>query len=216
MGRPTRIKGKGLTFHITSRTNGKKLCFQAKRDRKMFCKILQRILFKYGLILYSFTLMSNHFHMLIHILNDADLSQALCEFKVQYAKYYNRRYGLCGHFWGERFLSTIVQDDRHALACLRYIDRNPVKAGLVSRPDDWTFGTYSSYAYGHPHELLPVRLHPAYMGLSHSEITRRAKYKEFIRVFDAEMENLHGRLSRMRIFGENDFRENLLRRFRAA
>jgi putative transposase len=176
MGRLLRQKAPDLTYHITSRTNGGKLLLQTKHDKKMLCRLLNRILLKYDVIAHGFTAMNNHFHVIIHIKNDADLSRVMCEFKTAYAKYFNKRYRIYGHFWGDRFRSTIVQDDQYALACLRYIDRNAVKAGLVDHPGKWPLNTFRSYAYGKGHPILKLHPHPSYLALARSREKRRGMY----------------------------------------
>lgn len=205
MGRPLRLQGSNLTFHITSRTNGQRLFLRKRQDQKTLCKILKRVLLKHGIILYAYTPMTNHFHMLIRIENEADLSQFMCEFKTQYAKYFNKKYGLSNHFWGDRFRSTIIQDDRHALACLRYLDRNPVKAGLVGHPAEWFYHSFPSYAYGQSHPLLPLQPHPTYLALSSNKTRRYQLYQEFVLGYDQASEALFGRLSKLQIFGSEEF-----------
>jgi putative transposase len=209
MGRPLRLKAPNLTYHITSRTNGKKLFMKKKADQKLLCRCLKKILLKYGVILYSFTPMSNHFHMLIRIENQADLSKVMCEFKVLYAKLFNAKYKLKGYFWGERFKSCIVQDDQYALACLRYIDRNPVKAGLVDHPGKWEMGSFGSYAYGQTHGILPLQPHPTYLALAKQKIKRRAFYLSFVLEKDDLSDDLHGKLGRMQIFGSSEFADEV-------
>lgn len=205
MGRPVRLKAPDVTYHITSRTNGGKLFLQTKRDRKMLCRILNRILLKYDVIVYSFTTLTNHFHLVIHIKNNADLSQIMCEFKSLYAKYFNRRYHTSGHFWGERFKSTVIQDDRYALACLRYIDRNALKAGLVRHPAQWPLSSFACYAYGHAHPILQLKPHPSYLALAKTKERRRKLYADFVLDKDPLADELHGRLWKMSIFGSEEF-----------
>lgn len=212
MGRPTRLKAPDLTYHITSRTDGHRIFFKFKRDRRALCRIIRQVFMKYGVILYSFTCMGNHFHMLIRIVNDADLSQIMCEIKTKYAKHFNRRYGRRGHFWGDRFRSTIVEDDKYALACLRYIDRNPVKAGLVGHPRDWLCGTFPAYAMGKIHPVLHLHPHPTYLALSPDRQTRRSMYAKFVMDEDYESDSLSGRLPRLRIYGSEDFIQAVERR----
>ncbi|NTW88554.1 MAG: hypothetical protein HGB26_05405, partial [Desulfobulbaceae bacterium] len=168
MGRPLRLKAPDLTYHITSRTNGRRLFMKKKADQKMLCRCLHKILVKYNVTIYSYTPMMNHFHMMIHLKKDTDLSKVMCEFKVLYAKVFNKKYKLSGHFWGDRFRSCIVQDDQYALACLRYIDRNAVKAGLVDHPAKWYLTSFPSYAYGQAHPILALQPHPAYLALASS------------------------------------------------
>jgi putative transposase len=205
MGRPLRLKAPNLTFHIMSRTNGRKLFMKKKRDQKMLCVILRRILLKHQAALYAFTPMMNHFHMLVHTGDKADISRIMCEFKVQYAKYYNKKYGTSNHFWGNRFRSTIVEDDRHALICLRYIDRNPVKSGLVDHPGKWLFSSFHAYAYGTEHEILPLELHPTYLALAKLESKRHQFYQQFVLENNPEGDELHGRLPKLQIFGSAEF-----------
>jgi len=212
MGRPLRLKAPGLTYHVTSRTNGGRLYLHAKQDRKMLCRYLHRILLKYDVIAYSFTAMSNHFHAIIHIKNDADISKIMCEFKTLYAKYYNRRYHTCGHFWGDRFHSTIVQDDRHALACLRYLDRNAVKAGLVNHPSQWPLTSFNTYAYGKKHPILSLTPHPTYLALARDKVGRREMYISFVLNQEPHLDDLHGKLWRLQIFGSQEFIAEVKRR----
>jgi len=205
MGRMQRIMAPEFMYHITSRTNGKSLFMRKKRDQKMLCRILKQALLKHGIVLYAFTPMMNHFHMLIYLNRDANLAQFMCEFKAAYARYFNRRYGMSNHFWGDRYRSTLVQDDRHALACLRYLDRNPVKAGLVTHPEQWQFNSFRTYAYGEDHPLLPIELHPTYLGLAKNQAKRRNLYLAFVLDQDEFSDELHGRLERLQFFGSEDF-----------
>lgn len=212
MGRPLRLKAPDLTYHITSRTNGGKLFLKSKHDKKMLCRHLHRVLLKYGVLAHGLATMDSHFHLLIHIKDHADLSQVMCEFKTGYAKYFNKRYGIYGHFWGDRFRSTVVQDDRYALACLRYLDRNPVKAGLVDHPGKWPFNSFSSYAYGINHPVLKLHPHPSYLALARSREKRRGMYLSFVLNKDPLTDDLSGRLWRMPIYGDVEFIQEVKRR----
>ncbi len=182
-------------------------------ERNAHCRCLHKILLKYGVIIHSFTPMMNHFHMLIHIENEADLSKVMCEFKSLYAKVFNKKYKLAGHFWGDRFRSCIVQDDQYALACLRYIDRNAVKAGLVDHPANWYLTSFTSYAYGQNHPILPLKPHPSYLALAKNRTKRRAFYLSFVIESDEFSDELHGRMDKLQIFGSSEFVEEVKQRF---
>ena len=209
MGRPLRLKASGLTYHITSRTHGKRHLLLKNKDKQALCKILKRILAKYGVIIYGFTPMNNHFHMLIRIENDADLSQVLCEFKATFSKYFNKKYKLSGAFWGDRFRSTIIQDDKHALTCLRYIDRNPIKAGLVPHPGKWRLNSFPSYAYGKPHPILPLQPHPTYLALAKTKEQRQHYYLSLVLEPDEDLDKLHGFFHKQLFFGSGEFIQEL-------
>jgi putative transposase len=205
MGRPIRLKAPDLSYHITSRTNGAKLFMKTKKDQKMLCRYLKQVALKFNFVIYAFTPMTNHFHLFIHITNEADLSKVIGEFKVRYAKYFNKKYGIHGHFWGSRFHSTIVQDDQYALACLRYMDRNPVKAGLVDHPNKWLLGSFRQYSQGSFHPILNIEPHPAYLALSKQKPKRQAIYYSFVLETNTISDELHHKIYRLQFLGSQEF-----------
>ncbi|MBN1594634.1 transposase [candidate division FCPU426 bacterium] len=205
MGRPLRIKASDITYHITSRTNGKRLYMKKSRDRRALCRCLQKVQHKYKFIIYGFTPMGNHFHLLLKIADTADLSQIMCEFKTAYAKYYNSKYNTSGHFWGDRFRSTLVDDDKHLLACLRYIDRNPLTAGLIKTPQFWRYGTYACYAFGARHEFLKIKLHPTFLEMASTGGQRRLLYRDYVSRPDSLSDNLRRTLDKRLFWGSPAF-----------
>ena len=210
MGRPLRLKAPNVVYHITSRTNGKRLYLKSKKDHKALCRCLERIRLKYKALVYKYLPMGNHFHLVIQLPDNSDLSQFMCEFKARYAKYYNRRYNTSGHFWGERFHSTIVQADQHLLACFRYVDLNPVKAGLVQHPSQWEHHCYPYYAHGQEHADLIISPHEVYISLSRDETRRREIYREFVTDGLPEKANGISRIWRQQVFGDAAFAASLL------
>ncbi|MBN1594770.1 transposase [candidate division FCPU426 bacterium] len=206
MGRPKRLKGADTTYHITTRTNGKKLFMKKKSDHKALCRCILKLLSKHNIICHAFTPMTNHFHMIIYIENhSSDLSQFMCELKTAYAKYYNHKYNMSGHFWGDRFKSTIIEAEKYLLACMRYIDRNPVKAGLVSMPGDWHYSSYHFYASGQNHPILSIISHPAYLSLSEDVIQRQELYKEFVNQPDALSDSLHNTMDKNQFLASDNY-----------
>ncbi len=103
-----------------------------------------------------------------------------------------------------------MQDDQYALACLRYIDRNAVKAGLVDHPAKWYLTSFTSYAYGQTHPILPLKSHPSYLALAKSRTKRRAFYLSFVTEKDEFSDELHGRMDKLRIFGSAQFVEEVI------
>ncbi len=211
MGRPLRIKGDNITYHLTSRTNGKRILMKKKSDHKALCRYLAKVLIKHGIICYGFTPMGNHFHVIIKIPdNGADLSQFMCEFKTAYAKYYNNKYNTSGHFWGDRFSSSIIEDERHMLACLRYLDRNPIKAGLTKSPNQWFLTSYPCYAYGKKHPVLPISLHPTYLGLSHDPKRCRKIYLQYVNESENLSDARHSHMTRQSFMAAEDYLKKLI------
>ena len=91
---------------------------------------------------------------------------------------YNRRKGRTGHVWLARYKSSIIDSDAYALCCMRYLDRNSFKAGIVSNPKEWKWSGYNYYAYGKDNKLIsPIA---SYMGLSDTLEDRQLKYRRFV------------------------------------
>ena len=126
MARALRIKYKNALYHITSRGNERKNIFENDHDRDFFLKTLKESLNTYHVILYSYVLMSNHFHLLLET-PLANLSEFMRQFNITYTSYYNRKYNRVGHLYQGRYKSILVQKDNYLNILSRYIHLNPVR-----------------------------------------------------------------------------------------
>jgi len=126
MARALRINYKGALYHITSRGNERKNIFENDHDRYFFIKTLKKSLNIYNVILYSYVLMSNHFHFLLET-PLANLSEFMRQFNVTYTSYYNRKYNRVGHLYQGRYKSILIQKESYLNILSRYIHLNPVR-----------------------------------------------------------------------------------------
>jgi putative transposase len=126
MARALRIKYKNALYHITSRGNERRNIFENDPDRDFFLKTLKESLNTYNVILYSYVLMSNHFHLLLET-PLANLSEFMRQFNITYTSYYNRKYNRVGHLYQGRYKSILVQKDNYLHILSRYIHLNPVR-----------------------------------------------------------------------------------------
>jgi REP element-mobilizing transposase RayT len=126
MARALRIKYKGALYHITSRGNERRNIFRYDQDRKFFIQTLKESLNIYGVILYSYVLMSNHFHFLLET-PLANLSEFMRQFNITYTSYYNRRYNRVGHLYQGRYKGILIQKEGYLNILTRYIHLNPVR-----------------------------------------------------------------------------------------
>ena len=126
MARALRIKYKGALYHITSRGNERRNIFRGDQDRKFFIQTLKESLNTYNVILYSYVLMSNHFHFLLET-PLANLSEFMRRFNITYTSYYNRRYNRVGHLYQGRYKSILIQKESYLNILSRYIHLNPVR-----------------------------------------------------------------------------------------
>jgi len=126
MARALRIKYKGALYHITSRGNERRNIFRGDQDRKFFIQTLKESLNTYNVILYSYVLMSNHFHFLLET-PLANLSEFMRQFNITYTSYYNRRYNRVGHLYQGRYKSILIQKESYLNILSRYIHLNPAR-----------------------------------------------------------------------------------------
>jgi putative transposase len=186
MPRGPRVVYEDALLNITSRGNNKRIIFRKEKDYRYFKKLLLRYKFRYKLRIYHYSLMRNHVHLLLKIINPITLSKAMQGLQLAYFHYYRRRYGYVGRFWQGRFYSKVVKDDRYLLTAGLYIERNPVRAGLVKYPAEYKWSSYNVYAYGIEDPL--VDLDPHYHSLGNNEKERHKAYRE-IMVSYLKMEN---------------------------
>ncbi len=130
MARPLRIQYPGAVYHVTSRGNERRWIFKDDKDRKTFMEILSQSLKTYNVRLYSYILMSNHFHLLIET-PVGNLGEFMRHFNITYTSYFNRMHKRVGHLYQGRYKSIIVDKDEYLSVLSRYIHLNPVRTKQV-------------------------------------------------------------------------------------
>lgn len=147
MGRSLRPLAPGLTYHVAARGNNGENIYAAVADRRRFLRMLGRIATRRKWSVTSFCLMDNHFHLLLTTAN-ADLSDGMRELLAGYARFFNVKYERTGHLFSQRYLCVVVESDRQLMVASRYIARNPVRAGLRRRAQDWDWSSHALLARG--------------------------------------------------------------------
>ncbi len=127
----------------------------------------------------AYVFMTNHIHLLLTPLAAPAISRFMHFSARRYAGYFNERYGRTGSLWEGRFHSSLVADDTYFLACHRYIDLNPVRAGLAARADQYDWSSHRHYALGEKNEL--VTPHAAIQQLGEEDFRRREAYRALFR-----------------------------------
>jgi REP element-mobilizing transposase RayT len=131
-------------YHIVARGNNQRRIFRSSRDYRKILNILEDTKKKYPFYLYSYNLLPNHYHFEIET-REIPISKVMHQINNIYAKHFRRRYGGSGHLFQGRFFSAIVDKNSYFWALARYIDLNAVEAGLVERPEDYPWSSYSFY-----------------------------------------------------------------------
>jgi putative transposase len=164
---------------VTCRGNNRRTIFHDQSDFKALLNISIYYKGKLQFQLYNYALMPNHLHFLIKTSNHFQLPEIMKRMKHKYSMYHKVKYGRTGPLWEGRYRSKLMKTDMHWAACGPYIEMNPVRAGLVSRPERWKWSSYKANALLEPNEL--VNLNPFYF--EHGDIRRNAR--EYRRIVEA-------------------------------
>ena len=140
MPRTARIAPVGLVYHVTHRGNRRGEIFFEREDRDRYLHWLAEASERFGLQLWAYCLMTNHVHLLVRIAAPGALGRTLGLVQGRYAQYINRRRTWTGHLWANRFYSHPVEDATVAVVA-RYIERNPVRAGMTASPQDYAWSS---------------------------------------------------------------------------
>ena len=144
MARLARVVVPGTPHHVTQRGNRREDVFFSDADRQKYLMLLLDRSQQYGLSVLAYCLMSNHVHLIVVPEQADSLGRAMRTLNSAYAAYVNRRQGYCGHLWQGRFYSCPM-DDEHLWTAIRYVERNPVRAKMARRAQDYPW----SSAAGH-------------------------------------------------------------------
>ena len=138
--RRRRILLEGAEYHVTARINRGEKIFLTPEDRELFMKIFKRAKKKFSFSIKNFCVMGNHIHLLVKPGQKESLSKIMQWLLGVFAQTWNKKHGLSGHLWGDRFFSRIIRGVFDFLRVFIYIDYNPVIAGIVEKPEDWMYG----------------------------------------------------------------------------
>jgi len=141
MSRPIRIEFQNALYHVTARGDRREDIFEDDGDRLMFLANLDQVTTQFNWICHAWCLMDNHYHLLIQT-PDGNLSKGMRQLNGVYTQATNRRYRRVGHLFQGRFKAILVDSDTYLLELTRYIVLNPVRAGMVKKPAEWTWSSY--------------------------------------------------------------------------
>src|SRR3990172_4154613 len=153
MARPLRLEYEGAFYHVTSRGNDRGDIFFSEADYKKFLSYLKKAKEKYGVVLHGYVLMTNHYHLLMET-PEANLSKVMHYLNGSYTTYINVKRKRSGHLFQGRFKSITVDRDSYLGELSRYIHLNPVRAGIVAKPEDYPHSSYHAYLSGKRDDLV--------------------------------------------------------------
>lgn len=179
MARLPRLTVPGYPHHIIQRGNNRQAIFAADADYELLLSLFDEHARQQGVAIHAYVLMSNHFHLLATPGEAEGIPQMMQAVGRRYVRYFNQRQGRTGTLWEGRYRSTLIQAERYLLACMVYLDLNPVRAGMVADPADYRWSSHAHYL-GRRSDRLVVP-HPLYWELGNTPFSREAAYGELVR-----------------------------------
>ena len=178
MARLARISVPGYPYHIIQRGNNRQNIFVSTADREVMRDLLAENAALFEVAIHAYVLMDNHFHLLATPRTAQSLPKMMQAVGRRYVRYFNDTQGRSGTLWEGRYKSALVQADPYLLACMVYMDLNPVRSGLVSQPLDYRWSTYSHYVGAHSDRLITP--HALMWQLGNTPFARELAYRELV------------------------------------
>lgn len=178
MPRGPRLAVANIPWHIVQRGNNRNICFFRESDYRYYLKMLSELTHEHGCQVHAYCLMTNHVHLLLTPDSELGPSLLMKHLGQRYVQYVNAIYERTGTLWDGRYKSCLAQDEHYALCCYRYIELNPVRAGLVAEPEDYPWSSFHSNGLGVFSDLLSP--HYTYEALGQSTSERCKTYRELV------------------------------------
>jgi putative transposase len=178
MPRPPRQLLSHSCYHIITRGNNRHDVFKNDEDYIYFLDLLKRFKAEHPFDLFHYCLMSNHVHMLVKTNKDSDFSTFMKKLNLAYFHHYRNNYGWTGHFWQDRFKSQAVGKDEYFIQCGKYIELNPVRAGIVETPGKYPYSSFGHYAEGNISQIIANDFVYETLGSTNSD--RQKAYRELV------------------------------------
>lgn len=193
MPRTARASVGGLCYHVINRGNRKARVYHSEDDYRAFTQLIGRACERTPMRVLAYCLMPNHFHLVLWPTGDGDLSRWMQWLLTAHVRHYHKKRGTSGRVWQGRFKAFPIQDDGHLLTVLRYVERNPLRANLVARVEEWPWSSIGLWAMSE----RPTYLHAG-------PVDRPTNWPQHVNqpLTSAEMEALHRCIRRDSPFGQ--------------
>jgi putative transposase len=212
MPRKPRLSIPGQPQHVIQRGNNRQPIFVVDDDYRQFADMLALAADKHDCQIHAYVLMTNHVHLLATPRNDDGIGKMMQSLGRRYVQYFNFRNARTGTLWEGRYRATLVDTEQYLFACMRYIELNPVRAGMVTLPGEYRWSSFRCNAFGALDKL--VTHHPQYLSLGASSPARQRAYRT---LFDAEIEEasvdeIRRATNSAWVLGDVDFAETVVSR----
>lgn len=209
VARRPRIDLAGITQHVIQRGNDPQPCFKATGDYLLYLNELGDAAQRFECAIHAYVLMTNHVHLLVTPAVVGAVSRMMQALGRRYVAIYNIRHGRTGTLWEGRFKAGLVDNERYLLTCYRYIELNPVRAGMVRQPEDYRWSSHAGNGCGVVDALLTP--HAAYLELGMAPVARQAAYRSMFEdvITEDDLRDIRAHVQQQRALGSPHFRLNV-------
>ena len=209
MPRKPRFFVTDVPAHIVQRGNNRQAIFFEQADYEKYLWLLCKARDRYLCQIHAYVLMTNHVHLLATPKTMSSISQMMQHVGRHFVPYVNKKYQRSGTLWEGRFKATIVDTAEYMLACYRYIEMNPVRAGMVRHPEQYTWSSYGKNALRNPDRL--VAQHCIYMALGRNAEERASNYRSLVErdVSESELTRIRSHTQSGTPMGSDKFRTDI-------
>jgi putative transposase len=201
MARPLRIELAGALYHVTSRGNERRAIFRSDRDRKTFLSLLGKAARRFGWSVTAWVLMTNHYHLVIQT-PEPNLSRGMQWLNGVYAGWFNHVHDRCGHLFQGRFHATLIERETYMAEVLRYVVLNPVRAGMVERPEEYRWSSYRATA-GLESEPEWLDAGSALLSFGTDRVSAQGEYRSFVLVAIGALDRIWSRVTNQIYLGSD-------------
>jgi len=210
MARQARIVIPGQAMHVVQRGNNRQATFYADEDYRRYLDILFEYAEQHGCAIHTYVLMTNHIHLLLTPETEKSVSNMMQAIGRKYVRYVNGVYQRTGTLWEGRYKSAIIDSDHYLLTCSRYIELNPVRAGMVNGPDEYKWSSYFVNALGKD-DKGTITPHVLYEELGSTKQQRQRRYRALFEnaVDKDDLMLIRNNTQQCTVIGKNRFQDEI-------
>jgi len=209
MARQPRFTLPGVPQHVIQRGNNREPCFYSNDDYSRYLQDLHDAAVKNQTAIHAYVLMTNHVHLLVTPAQPHSITHMMQDLGRKYVRYINHTYHRTGTLWEGRFKASLVDSEAYLLTCMRYIEMNPVRAGMINHPGEYRWSSYSMNAQGKFNAL--IQPHPLYQSLGKTLEERIYAYRELFQshLNSEDIHDIREALNQQLVLGREDFKDKI-------
>ena len=211
MSRLPRFVLPGQPQHIIQRGNNREPIFADEEDYQFYLNRVKASAKTHGVDVHAYVLMTNHVHILVTPWTENGISGMMQGIGRHYVQYFNHRYGRTGTLWEGRYRAALLDREAYLFSCYRYVELNPVRAGMMTHPAEYPWSSYQCNALGTPNSLITP--HPLYTSLDRDDENRQSIYRSHFDVHldDKTIDEIRDATNKAWVLGNDRFREKISR-----